>query len=353
MKIVADPPDAETGHRAPFRGRKSAMDLVHLPCGGRSGMMSHRGNEYDVSCRINTTEPAAINAEVDRIFLDLYPGASTDVIDRAFRDLTALYRGDYPGYHACDTPYHDIQHVLNVTLAMARLIDGCERGRVGDESLGASLFGLGIVTALFHDSGYIRTIEDTTHRSGGELTLTHVSRGARFLAEYLPKIGMGEFAGIAASLIHFTGYEMQVAQIQVPSLSYRLLGSLLGSADIIAQMSDRCYLEKCHDRLYPEFVAGGIARKRLQNGEEVVVYASAADLVMKTPRFYEGATRRLDEELGGCHRYAGDHFGGQHLYLDEVEKNVQFAQTIGGDQEISVLKRRPPRTLGNTPDKKD
>jgi hypothetical protein len=311
--------------------------------------MSHRGNEYDVSCRINTTEPAAINAEVDRIFRDLYPGASTAVIDRAFRDLTALYRGDYPGFHACDTPYHDIQHVLNVTLAMARLIDGYERGRVGHESLNATLFSLGIVTALFHDSGYIRTLEDTTHKSGGELTLIHVSRGARFLREYLPKIGMGEFAEIAAALIHFTGYEMPVAQIEVPSLSYKLLGSLLGSADIIAQMSDRCYLEKCRDRLYPEFVAGGIARKRLPNGEEEVVYASAEDLVMKTPRFYEGATRRLDADLGGCHKYAGRHFGGQHLYLDEVEKNVQFAQAIGGEQGVSALKRKPPKTLAGAP----
>jgi hypothetical protein len=314
--------------------------------------MSHRGNEYDVSCRINTTDPAAINAEVDRIFLDLYPGASTAGIDRAFRDLTALYRGDYPGFHACDTPYHDIQHVLNVTLAMARLIDGYERGRVGHESLDASLFSLGIVTALFHDSGYIRALEDTSHKSGGELTLTHVSRGGRFLREYLPEIGMGEFADIAAALIHFTGYEIPVAQIDVPSLSYKLLGSLLGSADIIAQMSDRCYLEKCRDRLYPEFVAGGIARKRLPNGEEEVVYASAEDLVIKTPRFYEGATRRLDADLGGCHRYAGRHFGGHHLYLDEVEKNVQFAQAIGGEQGISALKRKPPTTLAGTSDRK-
>jgi hypothetical protein len=311
--------------------------------------MSHRSNEYDVSCRIKTTEPATINAEVDRIFLDLYPGASTDRIDRAFHDLTALYRGDYPGFHACDTPYHDIQHVLNVTLAMARLIDGYERGRVGHESLDASVFNLGIVTALFHDSGYIRALEDTTHKNGGELTLTHVSRGARFLREYLPKIGMGEVADIAAVLIHFTGYEMPVAQIKVPSLPYKLLGSLLGSADIIAQMSDRCYLEKCRDRLYPEFVAGGIARKRLPNGEEEVVYASAEDLVMKTPCFYEGATRRLDADLGGCHKYAGRHFGGQHLYLDELEKNVQFAQAISGEQGVSALKRKPPKTLSGTP----
>ena len=39
----------------------------------------------------------------------------------------------------------------------------------------------------------------------------------------------------------------------------RKLGHLLGTADLIAQMADRCYLEKCRDRLYPEFVLGGIA----------------------------------------------------------------------------------------------
>ncbi|MGB7543925.1 MAG: HD domain-containing protein [Burkholderiales bacterium] len=307
--------------------------------------MSRRGNEYDVSCRINTTEPAAINAEVDRIFLELYPKGSAAGIDRAFRDMTALYRGAYPGYHPCDTAYHDIQHVLDVTLATARLIDGYERGGIGLESLDASMFSLGIVTALFHDCGYVRTLDDTTHKNGGELTLTHVSRGARFLKEYLPKIGMGEVADIAAALIHFTGYEIPVAQIKVPSLSYKLLGSLLGSADIIAQMSDRCYLEKCRDRLYPEFVAGGIARKRLPNGEEEVVYASGEDLVIKTPRFYEVATRRLDADLGGCHKYAEQYFGGQHLYLDELEKNIQFALSIGEEHDTSALKRKPPETL--------
>jgi len=308
-------------------------------------VVSRRGNEYDVSCRINTTEPAAINAEIDRIFLELYPNASTARIDRAFLDMTALYRGDYPGFHACDTSYHDIQHVLDVTLAMARLIDGYERGRIGQEPLDASMFSLGIVTALFHDCGYVRSLDDTTHKNGGELTLTHVSRGARFLREYLPKIGMGEVADIAAALIHFTGYEIPVAQIQVPSLSYKLLGSLLGTADIIAQMSDRCYLEKCRDRLYPEFVAGGLASKRLPNGEEEIVYASGEDLVKKTPHFYEVAARRLDVDLGGCHKYAGQHFGGQHLYLDELEKNIQFAQSIGDEGNASSLKREPPWTL--------
>ena len=307
--------------------------------------MNRRGNEYDVSCRVNTTDSGVVNSEVNRIFLDLYPRASTEKIDRAFLDLTTMYRGERPGYHACDTAYHDIQHVLDVTLAMARLIDGYERARIGLEPLDASMFRLGVITALFHDCGYIRTLDDKQHKNGGELTLTHVSRGARFLRDYLPKIGMGEVADIAASLIHFTGYEIPVPEISVPSRAYKLLGSLLGSADIIAQMSDRCYLEKCRDRLFGEFVAGGLARKRLPDGKEEVVYRSGEDLVRKTPRFYQGAARRLDADLGGTHKYAQEHFGGQHLYLEELTKNIDFAQAINADGDGATLKRNPPTTI--------
>ena len=309
-----------------------------------------RGSEYDVSCLVNTTEPTVVNAEINRIFHELYPTASTTEIDRAFRDLTALYTGQYPGYHACDTAYHDIQHVLDVTLATARLIDGYERGRVGLEPLDAPMFRLGVVAALFHDCGYIRTLDDRQHKTGGELTLTHVSRGASFLRDYLPRIGMGNVAEIAGALIHFTGYEIPVSQIKVPTLAYKLLGSLLGSADIIAQMSDRCYLEKCRDRLYPEFLAGGIARQRLPDGKEEILYESGEDIVRKTPRFYQGATQRLDADLGGAHQYVRDHFGGQHLYLEELKKNVEFAQSINDEADRAALKRTPPSTI---PDRTD
>src|SRR5579859_5005 len=90
--------------------------------------VQRRGNEYDVSGRINTTDPVVVNAEVDQIFRELYPTASSSAIDQAFQDLARMYEGRYPGFRSCDTPYHDVQHVLDVTLAMARLIDGYERG---------------------------------------------------------------------------------------------------------------------------------------------------------------------------------------------------------------------------------
>ena len=307
--------------------------------------MEIRGNDFDVSAQFNTTDPQVVNDEVDRIYLELYPSAPTRLLDHAFRDLTRLYRGEYPGYHPCDTAYHDVQHVLDVTLAMARLIDGYERSRVGTQPFGDSLFRLGVITALFHDMGYVRALDDHAHRNGAEYTLTHVSRGSLFLRDYLPRIGMAEMADVAAELIHFTGYEMPVGKIRVPSPIYRLLGSMLGSADIIAQMSDRCYLEKCRDRLYPEFVAGGLTVKRDEEGAEQVIFASGEDLVIKTPQFFQGARKRLDVDLGGSYSYAQQHFGGQNLYLEELNKNIQFAQEIGAESDSSVLKRKPPETL--------
>jgi len=308
--------------------------------------MNAMSNEFDVANTVKTTDAAEVEAEVDRIFLDLYPDASTDALDIAFRDAVAMYGGEVAGVHACDTAYHDIQHTLDVTLTMARLIDGYERSRVALDPIDERQFRLGVITALFHDVGYLRRYNDAPQATNGaEYTQIHVSRGAQFLREFLPRLGMSDMAEIAAALIHFTGYEKQVADIQVPDPIYRVLGNLLGTADLIAQMSDRCYLEKCRDRLYPEFVAGGLARKQQPGGAEVVVFGSGEDLVRKTPAFFVGTTRRLQQDLNHSYRYAEPHFRGQNLYLEEMHKNIQFARELSSAPDMSALRRLPPVTL--------
>jgi hypothetical protein len=75
------------------------------------------------------------------------------------------------------------------------------------------------------------------------------------------------------------------------------------------------------------------------------VFESGEDLVMKTPRFFAGAARRLDHDLCGSHRYSSYHFGGLHLYLKEIHRNVRFAETFNQERETAALKRVPPRTL--------
>ena len=310
--------------------------------------MIQRRNECDVTNRIDTTSPDDVRDAVAEIYEDLYQVDSPDNLSVAFDDLARLYCGEMPGYHPCDTGYHDVQHVLDVTLAMTRLMDGCIRA-TSTEMIPERLFRFGVISALFHDCGYIRLRKDSRHENGAEYTKVHVSRGARFLEDYLPKIGMGDLTQAAMRTIHFTGYEVPVDKIRV-SAEFRLIGNLLGSADILAQMADRCYLEKCYDRLYPEFVRGGIARQRKDDGSEIVVFASAADLIFKTPRFYDGAIKRLDQDLDGQYRCIEAHFGGYNPYLEEVGKNIRYARHIAEKEDISFLRRRPPSTVSDAPD---
>jgi hypothetical protein len=307
--------------------------------------MEIRRNNFDVTNSIDTTNVASVSREVVRIFSERYPGSDTGTLIRAFDDVARMYLGEYPGYRACDTEYHNLQHTLDVTLAMARLMDGYEASGDGARSIDERLFVFGVIAALLHDIGYIRHNKDTRHQNGAEYTLTHVSRGGRFIEDYMSQIGMDDLASVAGDILHFTGYEKPIEEIRMPSPVFRLLGSLLGTADIIAQMSDRCYLEKCRDRLYPEFVAGGLAKPGVQSAAAANAISSPEDLVSNTPDFYRSAMARLDDVLGGVYRYAENHFGGRNLYLEEIDKNVNYAGTVGAQKALHRLRRQAPEPL--------
>jgi hypothetical protein len=300
-----------------------------------------RRSDYDVADSVRTTDPVAVASEVIRLARGLFPDAPAAAFERAFADAGRMYRGEHRDYLPCDTGYHDLQHVLDVTLAMARLMDGYQRGgRNGFPALTKDVFLAGVLSALFHDFGYLRRRKDHKHRYGAEYTLVHVSRGASFVRGYARELGVEErLAAAAATLVHFTGYERAVETIRLPHDALRQVGCMLGSADILAQMADRCYLEKCRDRLYPEFKLGALAGESLRVGRKLPVFSSGEELVARTPAFYEGAWRRLEHELGRCYEHAARYFGGPNLYLDEIRKNIEYARSRG------ELRRLPPSTL--------
>lgn len=316
--------------------------MGHMEPGKEPENFDSRRAKFDVTNRVDTTDPVAVSFQVARVYEQLYRRQFPSGVLRVFADVGRLYRGEFPGYHACETEYHDTQHVLEVSLAMARLMDGCVQ-ETSRQVLNEQLFLVGMVSALFHDIGYLRRLDDTEKKHGAEYTRTHVGRGAEFMAWYLPEVGLAELAEPATKIIHFTGYEIPVSRIQIEP-QYRLIGNLLGSADILAQMADRCYLEKCRDRLYPEFVLGGIARQVDEKGEEKVMFASPADLIFKTPAFFQGARARLEQDLGGVYRYVDRHFAGENLYYTVVRKNIDYARAVAETQDVSLLRRKLPDT---------
>ena len=302
--------------------------------------MQDRLNQNDVTNRVDVEDPRQVRDAVLALFGARFPGADFAPLSRAFDDFAALFEGAYPGYLACDTLYHDIRHTLDMTLAMARRIDGHERSCAAGERLGARRATLGMLVALLHDTGYLKRSSESQVENGAVFTKVHVSRSADFVTGYLPRIGFAAEAPVAAQLVHFTGYEMEIEDIRVDEPKDRLLGCMVGTADLLGQMSDRMYLEKCREFLYREFVVGSVARETLPDGKEVVRYASPEDLVLKTPGFYEYVARaRIDRKLGGVDRYAAAHFDGQNLYQSEIDRNMDFLRETIETADFSRLRR--------------
>jgi hypothetical protein len=302
--------------------------------------MQERLNQNDVTNRVNVEKPNEVRDAVLRLFAARYPGATFAALERAFDDFQALFEGRYPGYLACDTLYHDIRHTLDMTLAMARLVDGHDRSCAPSERLGARRAMLGILIALLHDAGYLKRTSEADIENGAVFTKIHVSRSADFIAAYLPKIGFAPEAALAARLVHFTGYEIQIEDIAVADLRDRMIGCMVGTADLIGQMSDRMYLEKVRHFLYQEFVWGKIAREQLADGREIVRYSSAEDLIFKTPGFYDYVARtRIQKKLDGADRYAESHFDGPSLYQAAIDDNMGFLRQAIDACDLARLRR--------------
>ena len=183
---------------------------------------------------------------------------SFDKLWLAFYDFDRLFTGRFPDYEGCDTTYHDMQHTLDMTLTLARLVAGYERSVEVRDRLGASRAQMAVITSLFHDSGYIRhKSRDKNFSNGAEFTLQHVSRSADFLRRYLPELGLSKDVAVSSMIVHFTGYELDLDKIELDDPRDIICGHLIGTADLIAQMADRCYLEKCRDlcRIHPAQVS--------------------------------------------------------------------------------------------------
>jgi hypothetical protein len=305
--------------------------------------LQDRRNDYDVTNTVQVSSAPQVRAAVKDLFASLYPLSSFDSVWLAFHDFERLFRGLDPSYHPVDTTYHDMQHTLDMTLALARLIAGHELSVEPNDRLGADRAELAIVSALFHDVGYLRHRErDAGVVNGAVFTRVHVTRSGEYLERYLPTVGLEQFVPVISRIVHFTGYELNVDQIELDEPKDSVVGHLLGTADLVAQLADRCYLEKCRDRLYPEFVLGGVAMDERPAGK--ILYHSAHDLLGKTLSFYQTSARlRLEKNFNRVYRYFEAFFErGQSPYIRFIRKNLTFLNTVIQNGDWQRLRRRPP-----------
>lgn len=231
--------------------------------------------------------------EVLIILKMISPNFDISPVSYVFNKAVDLYRGNHPGYQACNTGFHDLRHTTDTFLAMARLLHGAV---IDGENLSERLIRLGLIAAILHDSGYIQEDHDT-EGTGAKHTVSHIKRSMDFLDAYGAEYGLtDEEIAAGCNMIRCTDLAVDITKIDFSSDKIELLGKILGTADLVAQMADRAYLEKLLF-LYYEFSEAGIGD---YNGE--------VDLLRKTVAFYDFIAQRLEKTLDATDQFLYSHF---------------------------------------------
>lgn len=269
---------------------------------------------------VNTKDPAAVAAEAQAIYQTLFPEGDPLFVSRAFSWTVQCFAGQYEDYQPIDARYHDLEHTLQGTLCLVRLLRGW-RLNGGDPRLTPRLFQLGLLAILFHDTGYLKQRTDP-EGTGAKYTAIHVHRSADFAGQFLRAKGYLE-ADIRAvqNMIRCTGVDVDLAAIPFADELEQLTGFALGTADLLGQMSAPDYVEKL-PILYAEFAEAG--RHPTGRKARLPGFASAEELIQHTPAFWTDFVRpRIEHDFRGLYRFLNNPWpDGPNPYLEGIEANL-------------------------------
>ena len=312
--------------------------------------MARRPPMLDASSTVSVGDADAVADATERILGKCFGSGSFDdaLLRASFALVDRLFAGEHPGYLVCDMPYHDLRHSLDTALVMARLVAGYQ-GAHGASSGGLTPeYGLlGVLLALLHDSGFIRRDCEAV-LCGPQLTAEHESRSVEFARGYLRTTSLAHCATLAPLILATRlASDLDALFDQHPGPAVTL-GHMLGSADLVSQMADPRYLERCYYHLYPELVLAGNDRLRAPDGNEQLLYRDALDLLRHTPRFYEGVVRqRLDRDFGRMSRYLDVHFAGDDPYAAAIRRNLDRSVRVVAEAGHGLLQAEPATTTRN------
>src|SRR2546422_4910577 len=77
-----------------------------------------------MDAQVDTKDPAAVEREVQAVYVAMFPQAGGSFVPTALGWLKDCFAGKYRDYQASDARYHDLEHTLQGTLCMARLLHG-------------------------------------------------------------------------------------------------------------------------------------------------------------------------------------------------------------------------------------
>lgn len=310
--------------------------------------MSSPHYPFDLTGSVRLDSVTAVASAVSGLLARRFPAEQLNpaFLRRAFDDIEAAFWGEYPGYLACDTPYHDLRHALDTALLVARMCDGYQAEYGGGEGrLSGREAQLAVVLALYHDIGFLRR-SDEAHLHGAQLTRQHESRSVAFVRGYLAGGALADDAA-SAELIHATNFAHATADVLHGHLvQQQVIARMLGSADLISQLADRYYLERCRDFLYAEFVQAGLDRITDAEGHEDLLYRDGEDLLVQAPLFYDSVIRpRLEKDFGNIQQVLDRHFGAVNPYAESIRGHLAYLRRLIAENRLREGLRRKPKPL--------
>src|SRR6478736_4025749 len=75
----------------------------------------------------DTKKPSTVEREVCSVYVSLFPQADPSFVRRCFGWTMEAFQGRYRDYQAIDALYHDLEHTLQGTLCLARLLHNRHR----------------------------------------------------------------------------------------------------------------------------------------------------------------------------------------------------------------------------------
>ena len=173
--------------------------------------MVNQTNLYDL---VQMDSPEAVLDEVLIVLRLISPDYDVAPVTDAFMTTVNLYEGRYPGYQACNTEYHDLNHITDTFLVMARLIHGAV---IDGESFTDREIAVGLIAALLHDAGYIQEAHDS-EGTGSKYTTIHVERSMAFFGVYGKQYGLSnEEIAAGRDMIHCTDLNVDISTIPFES----------------------------------------------------------------------------------------------------------------------------------------
>ena len=256
--------------------------------------------------------------EILSLCVAAWPTIDLSAFKESYQHVTDFFRGESPDFNKNILPYHNLRHTRIVTLATARLFHGLH---LSGTQIFAAAVEKGLLCALFHDTGMLELRMERHPFIDKKNTITHERRSAQLMRTYIGVIGLPIYYSLECEdIINHTNLAIKPNVISCSNES-KLIGQVVGSADIIAQMADRYYLE-CLSSLFYEM-----------QKDNKTQFSTLQEMMSNTTEFYELIKDRLQNQLGGVYHSLQHHFKktlqvDRNVYMDQIDANIDYLNKI-------------------------